>query len=71
MSYYKKPEEMCTCGTGIDRLCAAHEERRSEKRKKHFLWGTAILVALLFVLFALGALYGGFDPLSFPGDFGY
>lgn len=68
MSYYKKPEEICTCGTGIDYWCAAHE---NEKPKKRFLWGTAILVILLFVLFALGALYGGFDSLSFPGDLGY
>lgn len=68
MSYYKKPEEICTCGTGIDWLCAAHE---NEKPKKCFSWGTVIFVVLLFVLVALGALYGGFDPFSFPGDFGY
>lgn len=68
MSYYKKPEEICTCGTGIDYWCAAHE---NEKPKKRFPFGKAILIVLFFALLILGVLYGGFDPLSFPGESGY
>lgn len=83
MSYYKDPRELfertlarksaekkdtsCTCGTGIDYSCTAHENNENAKLKNRFPWGTAILIILLFVLLIYGALYGGFNPLLFPG----
>lgn len=68
--YYKKPYEICGCGPGVDYSCTAHEDHENhgnEESKNRFPWGTAVLVILFFAFLMWDALYGGFNPLLFPG----
>jgi hypothetical protein len=68
-------KKICTCGTGIDDACDAHEDAHKDKATKKLrdfpsLFEVA-LIAFIVLVIAYGLVWGSCDPSLYPGDFGY